>query len=52
MAKGNYQNWSEYAASFMTGRLFMYGGSPANFAAAILEMLNNPSSLWNTYPLK
>lgn len=52
MAKENYQNWSEYAASFMTGRLFMYGGSPANFAAAILEMLNNPSSLWNTYPLK
>lgn len=52
MAKEKYQNWSEYAASFMTGRLFMYGGSPVNFAAAILEMLNNPNSLWNTYPLK
>lgn len=52
MAKERYNNWSEYASSFMTGRAFMYGGSPANFAAVILNMLSDKKSIWNTYPLK
>lgn len=52
MAKERYNNWSEYAASFMTGRAFMYGGSPAAFATVILEMLSSKKSIWNTYPLK
>jgi hypothetical protein len=52
MAKERYTNWSEYAASFMTGRVFMYGGSPVDFATVILGMLSSNTSIWNTYPLK
>lgn len=52
MAKERYNNWSEYASSFMTGRAFMYGGNPLDFATVILGMLNNQKSMWNLYPLK
>jgi hypothetical protein len=33
----------------MTGRVFMYEGSPVDFAAVILGMLSSNKSIWNTY---